>query len=384
MKILHAVFGEQFYGSERYCIELAVAQSMSGHEVAILIRGGDSYCAQQFREAIAAARLDGPGGPGTVRLFALPRALPSLLQRPAALLVLKKFRPDIVHTHLNTATRRVGKVAQWIGIPHVATLHIRYDDCEYGHCDGLICGAAWQQKAIPADLPGIVQTIWPWLPTEVHTGLARVRAEEVEALRREWGADDSTIVFGSVGRLVPEKGMDLLAEAFGNAFPKRRGPAKLIIVGDGPLEAALRVASTSDPRIILVGIQRNIAIFYRAFDAYVSAARFEPFGLTILEAMDAGCTMIVTRTDGPTEFLKDERVLWAAANDVAALAQQLSAVAMSRRERLGYDLAPFLRENAAQAIENFYRIVLAGVARRRNPNTPIAGTRPGYRRTWSR
>ena len=105
---------------------------------------------------------------------------------------------------------------------------------------------------------------------------------------------------------------------------------------------------------------------YRAFDIYVSAARFEPFGLTILEAMDAGCPMIVTRTEGPTEFLKDERVLWAETNDVATLAQQLSAAANRKRERLAYDLAPFLRENATKAIKDFYRVVLSDVARKRS------------------
>ena len=98
----------------------------------------------------------------------------------------------------------------------------------------------------------------------------------------------------------------------------------------------------------------------------MSAARFEPFGLTILEAMDAGCPMIVTRTEGPTEFLKDERVLWADTDDVVTLAQQLSVAATRERERLAYDLAPFLRENATKAIEDFYRTVLAGVARRRS------------------
>jgi glycosyltransferase involved in cell wall biosynthesis len=365
MKILHAVFGEQFYGSERHCIELAVAHGAAGHEVAILIRGAGSYCAQQFRETIAAARLDGPSGPGTVRLFALPRALPALLQRPAALLVLRKFRPDIVHTHLNTATRRVGRVAQWIGIPNVATLHIRYDDREYGRCDGLICGASWQQKAIPADFPGIVRTIWAWLPTEVHAGLARVLTEEVEALRREWGADDGTMVFGSVGRLVPEKGMDLLVEAFCRAFPHGDERVRLVIIGVGPLEADLRRAAARDPRIAIISAQGEIARCYRAFDIYVSAARFEPFGLTILEAMDAGCPMIVTRTEGPTEFLKDERVSWAETNNVATLAQQLSAAASRKRERLAYDLAPFLRENATKAIEDFYRVVLRDVAARR-------------------
>jgi glycosyltransferase involved in cell wall biosynthesis len=357
MRILHAIFGEQFYGSERHCIELATAHAAGGHEVAILIRGADSYCAEQFRKPIAAGRLDGPGGPGTVRLIAIPRWVPAALQRPLTRAVLGKVKPDIVHTHLNTAARRVGMVAHRIGIPHVATLHIRYEEREHGSCDGLICGASWQQAAIPANFPGIAKTIWAWLPVEVHEALGRIRLEDVEELRREWHADERTTVFGSIGRLVPEKGMDLLVKAFGDAFPRGDEPVKLIIIGVGPGEADLRRSATSDPRIAVISAQGEIARCYRAFDIYVSAARFEPFGLTILEAMDANCPMIVTKTDGPREFLKDERVLWADTNDVATLTRQLSAAATRGRERLIYDLMPFSRQNATKAIEDFYRVV---------------------------
>jgi glycosyltransferase involved in cell wall biosynthesis len=357
MKILHAIFGEQFYGSERHCIELATAHATVGHEVVILIRGTDSYCAQQFRKAIAADRLDGPGGPGTVRLIAIPRWVPAVLQRPLARAALRKVKPDIVHTHLNTATRRIGMVAHRIGIPHIATLHIRYEEREHGLCDGLICGASWQQAEIPADFRGVAKTIWAWLPVEVHEALHRVRPEDVEDLRRQWHADKRTTVFGSIGRLVPEKGMDLLVEAFGDAFPHGDEPVKLVIIGVGPEEAGLRRSAASDPRIAFISAQGEIARCYRAFDVYVSAARFEPFGLTILEAMDANCPMIVTKTDGPREFLKDERVLWADPNDVATLTRQLSAAAARGRERLTYDLMPFSRENATKAIEDFYRVV---------------------------
>ena len=365
MKILHAVFGEEFYGSERHCIELASAHGARGHELAILIRGADSRCAQQFRASIAAARLDGPGGPGTVRLFAIPRFVPALLHRPAALAVLKKFRPDIVHTHLNTAARRVGRVAQRIGIPHVATLHIRYDAREYGRCDGLICGASWQRKAIPANFSGIVKTIWAWPSVEVHEALRSVGAEEVDALRRDWRADGRTIVFGSIGRLVPEKGMDVLVAAFRQAFPSGAEPVSLVVVGGGPEEMRLRRAAAGDARIAIVGIQAAVARCYRAFDIYVSAARFEPFGLTILEAMDANCPLIVTRAEGPREFLKDERVLWADPDDVATLSRQMSAAAARGRERLAYDLTRFGRDAAVTAIEEFYRAAAFAARARR-------------------
>ncbi len=54
-----------------------------------------------------------------------------------------------------------------------------------------------------------------------------------------------------------------------------------------------------DPRIFFAGVQQNVARYYSAFDTYVSPARFEPFGLSILEAMAAGCPLVLTRSEGP-------------------------------------------------------------------------------------
>src|SRR6267142_2313108 len=115
MKILHAILSHGFYGSERYCIELATAQARAGHQVDVL------------------------GG----------------------------FQPHIVHSHLNPAARRVGRVAQRLGILHVATLHIDYEAREHGGCDGLIAIASWQRARIGADFHGEAAVIWNWLPAAV-------------------------------------------------------------------------------------------------------------------------------------------------------------------------------------------------------------------------
>jgi glycosyltransferase involved in cell wall biosynthesis len=361
MKIVHAIFSEQFYGSERHCIELATMQAARGHDVVILVRGADSSCARRFGAMIAAEQLGGPAGSGTIRLVAIPRWVPAVLQRPLAHVVLKRSKPDIVHTHLNTATRRVGAVAQRIGVPNIATLHIRYDAREYRQCDGLICYASWQQAAIEPDYRGKATTIWAWPSVQVHEALRRITPQDVEDLRREWHADERTIVFGSIGRLVPEKGMDILVKAFGAAFARGDEAVRLVIVGDGTDAAALSAAK-ADPRIVFTGARADVALCYRAFDVYVSAARFEPFGLTILEAMDANCPLVVTRTEGPREFLKDARVLWADPDDVATLTQQLSTAAGRGRERITYDLTPFSRAAATQAIEDFYGLVMRGAA----------------------
>lgn len=352
MRILHAVLSEGFYGSERYCAELAVAQASQGHTVQIVTQGQSSDCTRAVRSALA----DSDAHP---RLIALPRHLPAFLHRPFAYAVLGRFRPRIVHTHLDPATRRIGRVAQHLGAGHVATLHLSFSAPEYGACDGLICIADWQRKTLPADFAGEVAVVRNWLPVSVTKALANVDAETTRSLRRTWRADDQVFVFGTVGRLVPEKGMDLLIDAFRAAFPTRHEPVRLVIVGDGPLRAELGARAAGDPRIILAGAQREVAPFHRGFDTYVSPARFEPFGIAILEAMAAGSPLVLTRSQGPIEFATDPRVRWVDMDDVATLGKTLADLAATRPPRLAYALGAFSRERAVGEVDNLYQRVLA-------------------------
>ena len=145
-------------------------------------------------------------------------------------------------------------------------------------------------------------------------------------------------------------------------FGPRSRPAKnrcaLIIVGDGPLRTELDARAAGDPRIILAGSQREIAPFHHGFDAYVSAARFEPFGIAILEAMAAGCPLILTRSQGPVEFMTDRRVRWVDVDDVAALAKTLAGLAATRPSRHVYALEAFSRERAVREVDSLYQRVL--------------------------
>jgi glycosyltransferase involved in cell wall biosynthesis len=274
-----------------------------------------------------------------------------------------RFRPHIVHTHLDPAARRIGGVARRRGIPHVATLHLNFSAPEYGACDGLVCIADWQRKTLPADFAGSVAVIRNWLPAAVTDALSVVTADTVADLRRQWRADDQGVVFGSVGRLVPEKGMDALVRGFRQAFPKGLEPVRLVIVGDGPQRGALHELAAADTRIVLAGAQANVAPFYRAFDTYVSAARFEPFGIAILEGMAAGCPLVLTRSQGPREFVSDQRTRWIDDVSDAALARALVEAVAAGRRRFTYELSRFSPERAVAEIEELYARVTANKRR---------------------
>jgi glycosyltransferase involved in cell wall biosynthesis len=132
-----------------------------------------------------------------------------------------------------------------------------------------------------------------------------------------------------------------------------------VILGDGPQHSELARSAAGDDRIVLLRPQPEIAGLYRAFDVFVSAARFEPFGLAILEAMAAGLPLVLTRTDGPREFVTDERVSWVEPEDEPGLAGALKAALERGRQQIPYDLGRFAPQRALMEIEAFYRRVLA-------------------------
>ncbi len=351
MRILHAILSGGFYGSERYCIDLAIAQARAGHDVIVLVEDEASACAEQFRHSIAQAES------AAVRLIALPRYIPPWLQRPAAAVILAVNRPEIVHTHLNPAARRIGAIAQRLRIPHVMTLHLDYDPREHAAIDGLVALHSQQVAQIPPDFAGQVTTVWNWLPSRVEAAFAQVRDADVARLRAAWRADDHTVVFGSVGRLMPEKGMDVLIRAFRIAFTASNAAVRLVIAGEGPRRQELEQLAAGDDRIVLAGSQSEIAPFYYAFDVFVSAARFEPFGLAIIEAMGAGCPLIATSIHGTVEFVTDPRTLWMEPDRDGQLAVQLCKAAAGKRERFAYDMSRLTLARAVEEMDGFYRRV---------------------------
>lgn len=107
-----------------------------------------------------------------------------------------------------------------------------------------------------------------------------------------------------VGRLSPEKGIDLLVEA----FCRTPGAHRLTIVGlAGALGPMVRTAAASDTRIRLLPPMRHedLPAVYREQDVVWCPATWEePFGLTALEARISGCAVVTTRRGGLPEIIE--------------------------------------------------------------------------------
>lgn len=132
-------------------------------------------------------------------------------------------------------------------------------------------------------------------PAVVRTGL--YVADGSVYRRRMRPAERQQVCY--VGRLAPEKGIDVLAGAFSSSAS---GPYRLEVVGDGQLAPLLRGLS----RVRLGGWQAepsHVADTIRASRALLLPSSFEPWGVVVHEAMSCGVPVIATDSVGAADDL---------------------------------------------------------------------------------
>jgi glycosyltransferase involved in cell wall biosynthesis len=117
------------------------------------------------------------------------------------------------------------------------------------------------------------------------------------------------LVIGSVGRLDPCKGLDMLFDAVALAGVQR---VRLLIVGDGPdrkrLEARAKTAGVGD-RITWTGRLDDPSAAYAQMDALALPSVYEAFGLVALEAMAHGVPVLARRGDGRSVLTASDEIV---------------------------------------------------------------------------
>jgi glycosyltransferase involved in cell wall biosynthesis len=143
-------------------------------------------------------------------------------------------------------------------------------------------------------------------------------------------------IIGSVGRLSPEKGFDVLLRAL-PALPE----VTVILVGDGPLRGDLeRLAAELEvaERVRMVGWRDDPGPWLPTFDVFVMPSRMEALGLAIIEAMIASRPVVASSVGGIPDVVVDgETGLLVPAADPAAMARGVRDLLADprRRDRMG-------------------------------------------------
>jgi len=109
-------------------------------------------------------------------------------------------------------------------------------------------------------------------------------------LRHQWGLSDDDLAVICVGRVAAEKNLKLAIDTY-HAMKKINDRVKFVIVGDGPLLAALRGANAD---LIFRGMHSGdqLARHYASADVFLFPSETETFGNVTLEAMASGLAVI--------------------------------------------------------------------------------------------
>jgi glycosyltransferase involved in cell wall biosynthesis len=342
------------------------------HDYATLTGGAEIHM-QQLRAALrerghdarllaSSAPAAGAAGRADYECYGTTSRLRTLLQtaNPWAFFrlrqVLATFRPEVVHvamflTQLSPLIlpllRRVPSLYHVLWYRPICPLGTKRlpDGRECHSSPGLVCR---RERCLPWHdwLPLMVQMkLWcHWRPAfrlVVANSFAvqkRLLAEGIQDVEVVWGGspdlgarppleDPPTV--GFAGRLVREKGVDVLLRAF--ALVVRRLPAaQLIIAGDGPEAKALHTLAEElrlDTSVTWLGHLPPAELEQRLRPAWVQVVPSlwaEPFGMVATEAMIRGTAVVASSTGGLAEIVQHGQTgLAVPPGDVAALADDL-------------------------------------------------------------
>jgi len=135
-----------------------------------------------------------------------------------------------------------------------------------------------------------------------------------ELLRRKFGFEGKVVL--SLGRIARNKGYDLLIRAFAEVAAREPEARLVLAIGGERLEAAEEQTLASCQALVLdLGLgervrfngfvpDQDMADLYRAADVFVLSSRYEPFGMTAVEAMACGTPTVVTTHGGLFRVLR--------------------------------------------------------------------------------
>ncbi|NLY91149.1 MAG: glycosyltransferase family 4 protein [Firmicutes bacterium] len=348
--------------------DLTLALAEKGQEITVLTRGVAQEETVEKKKGIKVYPMDS-GAPQPPNFISWVMQLNLGLMEKAAALVAQGETFDLIHAH-DWLVAYAGKgLKHAYRKPLVATVHAT----EWGRNNGLhnelqryisnvewwLTYEAWRVICCSRYMFNELQQIFKLpadklriIPNGVYPEAFRRQSGDVRAIRRQYAADDEQIVF-YVGRLVFEKGLDLLLDAAPRILA-RREKVKFIIAGKGPYAEHLHNRARQMGlyhKFYFTGyiddLTRNA--LFSAADVAVFPSFYEPFGIVALEAMAAGTPVVVTDTGGLGEVVHHgKNGLKAFPNNPESLADNILWV-------LTYpEQAKALREQAYRDLETEY------------------------------
>jgi glycosyltransferase involved in cell wall biosynthesis len=233
----------------------------------------------------------------------------------------KRVGADIIHTNMEVVLDG-GLAARVLGIPHVQHYRGNTNDNPKLVFDVLTRAWVWYSAKVLCisnstaalfhrrGLGSKVETVYNPVRLDLFE-----RATRSPKIRREFGADEPTLLVGAVGRLHPRKDLETFLRAA--AIVSRGYPStRFVIVGaaEVPVEREyetrlVRLAQELglSKQLVFAGPRRDMPDVLKALDVLVLSSRNEGFGRVVAEAMAAGTPVVATREGALPELVEEGR-----------------------------------------------------------------------------
>ena len=268
MRICHFLSSDTYAGIEQYVDEISQEQSHN-HQVIIITNRSILKKFNNKVSKIGFSSLGRSSPIGLLRLFFL----------------IKEISPDIIHTHAAKPTFMINKIKKLFNAKHVATIHgAKKNLDEFDKADFITVGNATYLDKLKSKNKLVISN-WALDPISYDSGS-----------RKEY--------FLAIGRLVKEKGFDILINACKDI------DEKLIILGSGRLKKNLlkQIKDTSQESKIFIeeSVSKNdIDEFYSRAKMLIISSRREGGPRVALEALLRGFKVVSTKVGHMPDILDE-------------------------------------------------------------------------------
>lgn len=339
-RILYIIDSLKVGGAETLLIDLLDAAASRGEETHVAYFSPGPLAPEVVGRTSGATRLSRSG-------IKDPRAL------LRALRLIRRWKPDVVHTHL-TKSDLIGQVAARLSnVPRrVVTLH-NTDPWRRNRLLSslyrMLTSTAHVHVAVSDQVANFVAECGGAPPSRlkvISNGVDLKRFDEKATKPldlSQWGVPGDRVIVAVIGRLAPQKDLPTFLKAAA-MVAGRNSKVHFVLAGDGELRQSLehqaRALGLTPERLSFTGIVRDIPGLLAAVDIVALSSAWEGLPMIVLEAMAMGRPIAATRVGGIPNAIEDgQNGLLVAPGDPAALADAI--------ERLARD--PDLRKEIGQA-----------------------------------
>ena len=324
-------------GIEIVVDELASRMAARGNRVVAYNRSGHNVAGSEY-DGMANGRNKRFTYHG-VNVISVPtfegKGLAALTSSFFATLQAIKARPDVVHYHAEGPCVML-RLAHWAGLRTVATIHgLDWQRAKWGRFASTYLKLGERTAATCADEVIVLsrnmqehfKNTYGRDTRFIPNGISRKESVPADEISTKFGLDkDGYFLF--LGRIVPEKGVHYLIEAFRKVHTDK----KLVIAGgssdSSDYQQHIQEMAKGDPRIVLTGFVqgRMLQELFSSAYAYVMPSDLEGMPMSLLEAMAYGNCCLTSDIPECAEVVEDKALTFphGSVDDLAETLQKMA------------------------------------------------------------